>query len=210
MARADEARQTIVDLCRKFYRLGWVSGTGGGISVRQGDRIWMAPSGMQKEMLSPDDMFAVDLQGEILERPADASLRLSACAPLFLHAYRLRQAGAVIHSHSMHAMLASVATEGDFAVTHLEMLKGLAGVGYHDRHVVPVIDNTAQECDLADALADAMRGHPQAHAVLVRRHGVYIWGRDWQQAKVHAECYHFLFEAAVQLRHVGIDASLQP
>lgn len=26
----------ICDLCRNFYRLGWVTGTGGGISIRDG------------------------------------------------------------------------------------------------------------------------------------------------------------------------------
>jgi len=26
----------IVDLCRQFYHLGWVTGTGGGISIRDG------------------------------------------------------------------------------------------------------------------------------------------------------------------------------
>jgi methylthioribulose 1-phosphate dehydratase/enolase-phosphatase E1 len=40
-----EARILICDLCAAFYRLGWVSGTGGGMSLRaQGGRIVMAPS----------------------------------------------------------------------------------------------------------------------------------------------------------------------
>jgi ribulose-5-phosphate 4-epimerase/fuculose-1-phosphate aldolase len=42
--------------------------------------------------------------------------------------------------------------------------------------------------------------------VLVRRHGVYIWGRDWAQAKTHAECYHYLFEAAVRMAQLGLGA----
>ena len=41
----DEARALIVELCAAFYALGWVSGTGGGMSVRAaGGRIVMAPS----------------------------------------------------------------------------------------------------------------------------------------------------------------------
>ncbi|PKL29762.1 MAG: methylthioribulose 1-phosphate dehydratase, partial [Spirochaetae bacterium HGW-Spirochaetae-10] len=37
----DEAllREKIPALCRNFYQLGWVSGTGGGISVRRDDIV---------------------------------------------------------------------------------------------------------------------------------------------------------------------------
>jgi hypothetical protein len=41
----DEAKTLVCELCRAFYDLGWVSGTGGGMSMRaQGGRIVMAPS----------------------------------------------------------------------------------------------------------------------------------------------------------------------
>jgi ribulose-5-phosphate 4-epimerase/fuculose-1-phosphate aldolase len=41
--------------------------------------------------------------------------------------------------------------------------------------------------------------------VLVRGHGVYIWGRDWVHTKNQAECYDYLFAAAVRLYELGID-----
>ncbi len=207
----DEARALICELGRSFYALGWVSGTGGGISLRVNDRIVMAPSGVQKERLRPQDIFELDASGEVVSTPADTDLRVSACAPLFLHAFNKRNAGAVIHSHSHNALLATLLSDDDtFVVTHLEMMKGLAGVGYHDVHRVPVIENTAHECDLADSLAAAMDREPNAHAVLVRRHGVYIWGDDWVAAKRHAECYDYLFSAAVQLRQRGLHAGAGP
>jgi methylthioribulose-1-phosphate dehydratase len=199
----------IVALCRQFYDLGWVSGTGGGVSVRAGGRIWVAPSGVQKERMSPEDVFELDEEGRTLRAPGEG-MCVSACLPLFLHAYRMRQAGAVIHSHGMHALLATLAFEREFRTTHLEMMKGIAGVGYHDDLVVPIIENTAHECDLADAMADAMRAYPKAHAVLVRRHGVYVWGSDWVAAKTHAECYHYLFEAAVRMVSLGVDPAARP
>lgn len=205
---ADPA-ELIVSLCRQFYAQGWVSGTGGGISVRQGGRIWIAPSGVQKERMTPDDVFVLDEEGRTLRAPPEG-LCVSACLPLFLLAYRLKNAGAVIHSHAMHAMLATLMFERAVRVTHLEMMKGVAGVGYHDELVVPIIENTAHESDLADAMADAMRAHPRAHAVLVRRHGVYVWGRDWVAAKTHAECYHYLFEAAVRMVSLGLDPAAAP
>ena len=75
--------------------------------------------------------------------------------------------------------------------------------------VVPIIDNTARECDLADAMGEAIVAYPRSNAVLVRRHGVYVWGPDWVRAKTHAECYDYLFRAAVEMRRLGVsDASL--
>src|SRR5579864_211713 len=100
-----EARELICDLCRQFYAWGWASGTGGGISVRSNGRIYMAPSGVQKERLKPDDIFVLDSNGDVVEAPSKHTA-VSACRPLFLEAYRLRGAGAVLHSHSLHAMTA--------------------------------------------------------------------------------------------------------
>lgn len=199
-----DARTVIVELCRQFYAQGWVSGTGGGVSLREGERVYVAPSGVQKERLAPGDMFVLDAEGNELERPADPALRVSACTPLFMTAYRLRDAGAVLHSHSLHALIATLLFADEFRVTELEMMKGIRGVGYHDELVVPIVENTAHECDLAGAMAEAMQRYPATQAVLVRRHGVYVWGRDWIEAKTQAECYHYLFEAAARMRQLGL------
>lgn len=205
-----DPRETICELCRQFYDQGWVSGTGGGISLRVDGRVYMAPSGVQKERLEPADLFVLDEDGEVIEAPADGALKLSQCSPLFFNAFKLRGAGAVLHSHSVNAMLATLLYEQEFRVTHLEMMKGITGTGYHDELVVPILENTAHECDLADAMATAIQKYPASHAVLVRRHGVYVWGEDWVKAKTHAECYDYLFESAVKMRQLGLDPTARP
>jgi methylthioribulose-1-phosphate dehydratase len=198
----------ICDLARQFYDLGWVTGTGGGICIRENDRVLIAPSGVQKERMTPDQMFTFSIDGTLLDRPADPDLRPSECTALFMAAIRHRDAGAVIHSHSINAMLASLLFDSEFVISELEMIKGIEGMSYHDRLVVPIIDNTARECDLAESLEAAIVAYPKTFAVLVRRHGVYVWGRDWVRAKTHAECYDYLFRAAVEMRRLGVsDAS---
>src|SRR5262245_16316637 len=154
MVGQETPQQIIVELCRQFYGLGWVTGTGGGISIRQDGRIYMAPSGVQKERLVAEDLYELDEQGETLCGPSRPGLKPSECSPLFMAAFRQRNAGAVIHSHGIYAMLASVLAEGDeFVCTEIEMIKGIAGHGYYDRLIVPIIENTAHERDLADRMS---------------------------------------------------------
>jgi methylthioribulose-1-phosphate dehydratase len=54
---------------------------------------------------------------------------------------------------------------------------------YDEELVVPIIENTPWEADLKDRMAQVIEEYPETTAVLVRRHGVYVWGDTWQQAK---------------------------
>lgn len=224
-AAADRAaRQRVCELCRHMYQLGWASGTGGGFSLRQGEHIYIAPSGVPKETIAPEEIFVVDPSGAVLEAGVAAAsgsaglgcgvpsgtgpapgLKISACTPLFLHAYTLRGAGAVLHSHSPNACLASLLSGRVLRVRGLEMVKGITGGHVDVVHEVPVIDNVPHEHDLADSLRDAILAYPQSNAVLVRGHGVYTWGKDWVQTKTQAECYDYLFGMVVRLHQLGID-----
>lgn len=200
-------KQILVELCRRFYEQGWATGTGGGISIRDRAKmcVYMAPSGVQKERIVESDIYELDMDGRVMSGPQRPGLKPSECAPLFFNAFHMRDAGAVLHSHGMFAMLASL-TPGDiFECTQLEMIKGIAGHGYNDRLQVPIINNTAKECDLAESMAQAISAYPMTQAVLVRRHGVYVWGATWEQAKTQAECYHYLFEAVIRMRALGLD-----
>ena len=91
---APDVRALICDLARSFYDLGWASGTGGGICIREGDHVVMAPSGVQKERMLPEQMFTIALDGTVVSQPEDPSLRPSECSSLFLKAINLRGAGA--------------------------------------------------------------------------------------------------------------------
>lgn len=213
MQRHEDIPALICELCRQFYGLGWVSGTGGGISIRDTQAIYMAPSGVQKERIRPEDVFVLDAteleRCTVLRSPADADLRLSECQPLFYNAFRDRDAGAVIHSHSLWAVLAArlaapAMGEGTFVSQGLEMQKGLRGKGCFDEVRIPVIANTSREAQLAESMAAAMRAHADVDAVLVAGHGVYVWGRTWIEAKTQAECLDYLFRAAAEAHRLAL------
>lgn len=209
----DHPRNLIPSLCNQFYHLGWVTGTGGGISIKEGKEIYIAPSGVQKERIQPEDLFVQTIDNEDICHPPPAKkLKKSQCTPLFMNAYTMRDAGAVIHTHSKHAVMATLLYPGtEFRITHQEMIKGIQknkSGGYYrydDELVVPIVENTPEEKDLKERMAMAMDDYPDACAVLVRRHGVYVWGPTWEKAKTMCECYDYLFEISVEMKRSGLD-----
>jgi methylthioribulose 1-phosphate dehydratase/enolase-phosphatase E1 len=176
----------------------------------------MTPSGVQKERIQPDELYVLDVEGEVLSvpnrKPGCRLPKLSDCSPLFLHAFKQRNAGAVLHSHSICTSMATCLFEGqsEFKISHQEMIKGIKRYGYFDELRIPIIENTAWEHELADSLGDAIRNNPKACAVLVRRHGMYVWGDTWEEAKRHGECLHYLFEVAIQMKKLGFDFNSPP
>ena len=199
----EETRRLLVDQLRRYYERGWISGTGGGIcGPADGGALLVAPTGVHKELVGPDELFTIDPVTEtILAAPARADLRPSECGPIFAHIARERGARSIAHTHALSAVLFGDLADGGDHVTveRLEMLKGIRGFANTERHDVPVIRNTPREIELvanvARALADPR--FARAYAVVVEDHGVYVWGADVWEAKRHVETYHYLFEATV-------------
>lgn len=40
--------------------------SGGGISIKDGDKIYIAPSGVQKERIQPEDLFVQNIAGNLI------------------------------------------------------------------------------------------------------------------------------------------------
>lgn len=49
--------------------------------------------------------------------------------------------------------------------------------------VIPIIENSKYERDLVDTFKLALTNYPSTSAILVRNHGMYVWGKDWKSAK---------------------------
>lgn len=54
---------------------------------------------------------------------------------------------------------------------------------YDEELVVPIIENTPHERDLEERMHETILAYPGTTAILVRRHGIYVWGKTWQSAK---------------------------
>ena len=65
-------------------------------------------------------------------------------------------------------------------------------------------------CVLKERMSNAMKDYPEACAVLVRRHGIYVWGKTWQQAKSMCECFDYLCDIAVRMKSIGVEPAVVP
>jgi methylthioribulose-1-phosphate dehydratase len=122
-------------------------------------------------------------------------------AETLLHVEVVRRcgAGAVLHTHSVWSTMLSESWAGraddTLAIEGYEMLKGLAGVASHDhREVIPILENDQDIPRLAVRVGETLDSHPDAHAFLLRRHGLYTWGETLADAERHVEILEFLFE----------------
>ncbi|GAC1409665.1 MAG: hypothetical protein NVSMB57_02540 [Actinomycetota bacterium] len=193
-------RDLLCAFLRLFYAKEWVSGTGGGIcATREDGMLIVAPTGVHKEMVQPDDLFVLDPATQrIVEHGGQPAAKPSECSPIFSAIVARRAAGSVVHSHALSSVMAAdLATGASLIIRRLEMLKGIRGLSNSEEHRIAVIENTERESDLTSAVERACDDpmFATSAAILVRDHGAYIWGSDLWEAKRHAEVYHFLFEA---------------
>jgi methylthioribulose-1-phosphate dehydratase len=196
----------LAEVGQNFYARGWLMGTSGNFSAlvsREPLRLAITASGMDKGNLTAEQIVIIEANGESLK----GMHRASAETALHVAIVQGTGAGAVLHTHSVWSTLLSDihAERGGFWIEGYEMLKGLEGVGTHaHREWVPIVENS-QDCPaLAQQMGNVLSEHPGSHAILLRRHGLYTWGKDLNQAKRHVEIMEFLLEV------VGRTATLPP
>lgn len=171
-------------------------GTSGNFSAvvsREPLRLAITSSSVDKSELTADHILQIDDAGKVLEGDG----RPSAETLLHLAVVRLREAGAVLHTHSVWSNILSDASaaNGGLSIEGYEMLKGLDGVSTHEhREWLPIIENSQNMTGLAGSVEEALIQHPAAHGFLLRRHGLYTWGKDIAEAKRHIEILEFLLE----------------
>jgi methylthioribulose-1-phosphate dehydratase len=205
----DQAAATLCEIGREFYGRGWVFGTSGNFSTRLSQsplRLAITSSGLDKGSLTPSDILEIDSNTTVLRGGG----RTSAETSLHLVIVQELGAGAVLHTHSVAGTLLSDrwATEKGLALEGYEMLKGLAGIATHEhREWVPILENSQDYTALSAELRLVLQRHSECHGILLRRHGLYTWGRDTAEARRHIEIFEFLFETEARRQFATFSAT---
>lgn len=93
-------RQDLVETARTLNRSGLNQGTSGNVSVRDGEMVLITPTGVAFDVLTPADLVAIDLDGQVVAGAGKPSSEWR----MHTGVYRARpDVQAVVHVHPPHA-----------------------------------------------------------------------------------------------------------
>lgn len=210
----DEIVTDLALIAKGFYARGWLLGTSGNLSAvvrRDPLELAITASGVDKGQLIPKQVLMIDENARVLSehaacespgfiRSSDRNhtvYKPSDETSLHIGIVKQRGAGAVLHTHSVwNTILSEIhAGERGIQIEGYEMLKGLDGVRTHEHaEWLPIIENSQDMRALSETVSSVLERNPQAHGFLIKRHGLYSWGKDLAQAKRHIEIFEFLLE----------------
>ncbi len=156
---------------KKIYDAHLVVGCGGNISARDGNVVWMKPSGLAMYELGEDDLCGMDFAtGEQVEGPYKPTSEVN----MHLGIYRVRpEVTAVFHTHS--PWLCGVVSAGIDVAKKVMFAEFINDLGR--RVTVPYVTPTTQ--DLADRMSEAAK---QADSIFMTNHGFCGLGTSMKQA----------------------------
>ncbi|SUD48602.1 Methylthioribose-1-phosphate isomerase [Nocardia otitidiscaviarum] len=194
------AGREIAALARGLYASGWMPGTAGNISVRQGVSAVITASGLSKGELTDTDTVTVRVADS--EPALPSRRRPSAETTIHTAVYRATPAAAVVHVHPPHATALSVgAAAGSVRFSGYELIKGLGGTSPHTIDI-PVFPNHAEVPRIGRDIERYLLDHSDAPPVLfIAGHGITAWGASLAQARDRAECLEALCELASLTGH---------
>lgn len=170
-----EANMLLPDYKLVTFTWGNVSGVD-----REAGVFVIKPSGIEYNVLTPDDMVVVDFSGKVVE----GKYKPSSDTPTHLKLYKeFKQIGGIVHTHSRYATIFAQAgadiesygtTQADYFYHKIPCTRELNDEeiqGEYEYHTGKVIVET---------FADLNPGH--VPAALVKNHGPFSWGKDAAEA----------------------------
>lgn len=174
-------KEKMVALGQRIWRMGYVDGNGGNITVRVGDNLVLCtPTLISKGFMSVEDLCMVDLEGNQVAgtRPRTSEVNT--------HLGIMRsepKAKACVHAHPPHATAFAVASvkPPTCLIPEPEVFLGEIGLAPYQTPGTP--ENAATVGALA----------PKHQAILMENHGVIVWGKDledayWKMENTDAYC----------------------
>jgi len=180
-------KSDIVEIGRRLYAKNLISGYEGNISVRDGKKIYITPSGLCKGFLKEEDIIAIDIDGNLIE----GSKKPSSETQMHLTIYRNREdAKAVVHAHP------PVAT--GFACAGLGLEQSLTAETVLMFGTIPLAPyGTPSTEKLANSIVDYL----EYNAVLLANHGAITIAENVEKA-------YFLMEQVEHYAKITLVANL--
>ena len=184
-------RRDLARLGKRLYKLGFMPGTSGNLSVRLDSKFILAtPTGVSKSTLSKEDMVIVDLEG----KQYAGSRRVTSEIGMHLAVYNRRDdISAVVHSHP------PIATA--FACAGRALDEPLCSEAIMTLGSVPLAPYaTTGTYEVAESLAEYIPDH---EAILMANHGVVTYGKTLMDAFMKMETVEHFAQITLVVAQLG-------
>ncbi|PLY45912.1 L-ribulose-5-phosphate 4-epimerase [Lelliottia sp. F153] len=203
-----QLKQQVYDANMDLPRYGLVTFTWGNVSAIDRVRGWVVikPSGVAYDVMQPEDMVVVDLEGNVIEGRWNPSSDTATHLALYR---RYPTLGGVVHTHSTHATAWAQAgfaipalgtTHADYFFGDIPCTRALTEAevqGEYELNTGKVIIETIGECEPL-----------HTPGIVVWQHGPFAWGKNAHEAVHNAVVLEEVAKMA-WIAH-GINPQLQP
>jgi methylthioribulose-1-phosphate dehydratase len=200
MESIEVLKKEMAETIRLYNAKGWSPATSTNYSFKSNpadETFHVSRSGIDKANFQENDFIIVDSEG----KPTKEFMRFKPSAETLIHCalYQLfPETQVILHSHSVYPLLLS-AESSEVSFQGYEIQKGFAGQTTHEAKItIPVFDNTQDMIDFSKTLFDHQQKLIQP-VFIIRKHGVYAWGKDLFEAKRHLETLEYLCQCAWML-----------
>ena len=171
-----DTQEKLVSLGRKLLAAGLVVGAGGNLSIREGEYVYMTPSGFALGELIEDDLVQVDIEtGDYtheMNRPTCEYL-------MHIEIYRKRpDVEVVVHGHPIYVI--GICSSGNT----IRPVTADAAAFLHPIKQIPYIVPGGKE--LADAVLDAL-DQGECNVLIFENHGAITLGGSCREAFMRME-----------------------
>lgn len=208
----ENLKKAVFDANMELPRRGLVTYTWGNVSGidRKTGLVIIKPSGVDYELLTPDDLVVLSLDGKVVE----GKLNPSSDTKTHLELYKaFPQLGGIVHTHSPYAVGWAQAGEDIpcYGTTHADYFYGPVPCA---RHLTQEELDEDYEKNTGKVIIEEIRKRnidPVAvPAIICHSHGPFAWGKNAAQAVYHAVVLEEVAKMAAYTRIVKPDAAAAP
>ena len=175
-------KQQVYEANMELPKRGLITYTWGNVSGidRESGLFVIKPSGVDYDLLKPEDMVVMDLNGNRVE----GTMNPSSDTPTHVELYKaFSEIGGIVHTHSPHATAWAQAGRGlpCYGTTHADYFYGEIPCA---RNLTAEEIEEGYEKNTGLVIVETFQGKNPMYvpAVLCKNHGPFAWGKDAHEA----------------------------
>ena len=203
-------KQQVYEANMELPKRGLITYTWGNVSGidRESGLFVIKPSGVDYDLLKPEDMVVMDLNGNRVE----GTMNPSSDTPTHVELYKaFPEIGGIVHTHSPHATAWAQAGRGlpCYGTTHADYFYGEIPCA---RNLTAEEIEEGYEKNTGLVIVETFKGKNPMYvpAVLCKNHGPFTWGKDAFEAVHNAVVLEEVAKMASRCERINPDVKPAP